>query len=391
MNIGCGPVLIEGMINADLYHPSAAVKLDAVTMDGIPDDSLEHIEAHQLLEHLEYAASKQALSAFRRCLADNGRLVISVPDMEAVFPFAVRHGQLPGMWHVLMQQIYGADGRGMQHRWGYSIRSLTDLLISEGYDVERVWENFPPRPTPAFTIIARKRPRGMVSLVMPVMDLGSETREATAHAIASITATTKGPYELIVVMNGRVKGNWQPLGASRLVLFEKRVSIAEAYNAGFKEARGDYFACCHNDVELPAGWETPMKSLVDAGRALAFPSVDESGSDCDRRGVPKTDAWLCPGCFFMMRAAVWRELGGYDEAFLEMHWEDTDLFYRARKRGIALERAPVTVIHRRGLTRSLLPDRGNDALLRNRWIWLAKHKEDIAQDGSISLPKLKEV
>ena len=66
MNIGCGPVLIEGMINADLYHPSAAVKLDAVTMDGIPDDSLEHIEAHQLLEHLEYAASKQALSAFRR-------------------------------------------------------------------------------------------------------------------------------------------------------------------------------------------------------------------------------------------------------------------------------------------------------------------------------------
>ena len=92
----------------------------------------------------------------------------------------------------------------------------------------------------------------------------------------------------------------------------------------------------------------------DFGSAIAQPGLAEqsgepalSGLDWDIPSRPRVEQPA--GAFLMMRRAVWQELGGFDEGFFPLWFEDVDFCRRIRDRGF------VCIISRR-LLRNIQAD-----------------------------------
>jgi len=66
--------------------------------------------------------------------------------------------------------------------------------------------------------------------------------------------------------------------------------------------------------------------------------------DCSSRSMVEQPA----GAFFMVRRAVWQELGGLDESFFPLWFEDVDFCRRIRDRGLSLYYIPEAVAKHTG-------------------------------------------
>lgn len=217
----------------------------------------------------------------------------------------------------------------------------------------------------------------MLSIVMLVYNANDLISQMTREAVRSVVENTAGEYELILFKNGGDVLDWTIYeeGAKGLQLAtdrKERLGLATAYNRSFSRAKGDVFCVLHNDVVLPRGWDVPLTDAAKKGY-LAFPMVDESRSNCELRGIPKTKEWQTTGACFMLSRESWSALGGYDEEYKGFHWEDTDLFYRAMNTGIRLVRCPVTIIHYRGATRTFTKTEERGHFEKNMDYHKAKH------------------
>lgn len=239
----------------------------------------------------------------------------------------------------------------------------------------------------------------MISIVTPVMSVHPVLINLTMNQVKSIQKNTINKWELIYVIHGRMNKEilevpeWnntlveklKDIPNVRTKIYDRNIGIAKAFNVGFAIAKGDTYCLMHNDVELPYGWDVLLKQAAGAG-GLAFPLVEES-EVCQLRGVRPMFPDQVPSCCWMMSKAVWEELGGMDEYFEDIHWEDTDFFMRAKKAGKQFFRCDTTVFHYRAATRTLLPDKGNGNFLVNRAKYCAKH--GVKLDKSDDLPRLK--
>ena len=213
---------------------------------------------------------------------------------------------------------------------------------------------------------------------MLVYNINPVVSQMSREAVRSVVENTVGEYELILLKNGGEVLDWTIYdegvrnGLQLSTDRRERIGLASAYNRGFSKATGDVFCVLHNDVVLPPGWNVPLEEAARKG-CIAFPMVDESRSNCEHRGVPKTKPWQTTGACFAMTRETWTNLGGYDEEFKGFHWEDTDLFYRAMNAGIRLVRCLVTIIHYRGATRTFTRDEERGHFERNMEIHKAKH------------------
>lgn len=138
----------------DLFvdHPEV-MKMDATTLDGVDDGSLEHIYASHLLEHISHRDLVPVLELWFKKLKSGGLLTINVPDMEwaAKQVLKFESGQLlTGLYtdfegnHGLQSIIYGTHAHeGEYHKAAFTRTSLIELLDGVGYKnikVERVVE-----------------------------------------------------------------------------------------------------------------------------------------------------------------------------------------------------------------------------------------------------------
>ena len=73
------------------------------------------------------------------------------------------------------------------------------------------------------------------------------------------------------------------------------------------------------------------------------------------------------GAFLMVRRAVWEELGGFDEGFFPLWFEDVDFCRRIRDRGYRLYYVPEAVAKHTGGHSIAQPDSGDAAGLLVSW------------------------
>ena len=85
------------------------------------------------------------------------------------------------------------------------------------------------------------------------------------------------------------------------------------------------------------------------------------------------DKRIPPSCCLMIMRIGWELLGGMDESYKIMHFEDMDLYRRAVDEGIGLIEGLTSVQHERAGTRKYLDDRGGGSLLPNKMIYIEKH------------------
>lgn len=236
----------------------------------------------------------------------------------------------------------------------------------------------------------------------------------TQPMLASLQATLPPglSHEIIFVDDGSTDGtrDWLRTLSEppfRVVLNERNLGYAAANNAGAAIARGDFLALLNNDLILEPRWLEPMLAAQAKlrGRAGLVGNVqleartgivDHAGLVVNITGKPvharSLPRWISrmlfpirripavTGACVLIERALWEQLGGFDEAFVN-GGEDIDLCFRAAAIG------KMNVVTLRSVVRhhvSSSPgrkrrDEENSYRLANKW---RRELIDAADDGT---------
>lgn len=169
------------------------------------------------------------------------------------------------------------------------------------------------------------------------------------------------PFEIVFVDNASTDGSaaWVKTRHPGVRVLEAGANLgfAAGNNAGARIARGEWLAFLNNDTAAQPDWlarlhaaatDRPEFAIVTSRIVLLDdPDVIDSAGDGYLRaggafkhghGGPASaydtsrEVFGACGAAFLIKRAVFEELGGFDESFF-MVYEDVDLSYRARLRG----------------------------------------------------------
>lgn len=141
-------------------------------------------------------------------------------------------------------------------------------------------------------------------------------------------------------------------------------------NAGAELATGDYILFLNNDTAFTPGWLSALIDVFeqDSQAGIAGPMLlygngrlqeaggivwdDASGWNYGRMDDPsrpeycyRREADYVSGACLLIRAGLWRELGGFDERYVPAYYEDTDLCFAARAAGYKVVYQPHSRIY----------------------------------------------
>lgn len=200
----------------------------------------------------------------------------------------------------------------------------------------------------------------------------------------SVLPGSLGEVEVCVADNGSTDGSLALLEtefpAVRTIVFGENYGFAEGYNKALDQIDSEYAVLLNSDVEVSAGWLTPLVEYMDAHRRVAacqpklmayhhkgeFEYAGAMGGYLDRYGYPfcrgrifdtveqdhgQYDAdvpllWATGACL-MVRLAVYKEVGGLDGRFFA-HMEEIDLCWRFRCRGYEVRSVASSVVYHVG-------------------------------------------
>jgi GT2 family glycosyltransferase len=155
----------------------------------------------------------------------------------------------------------------------------------------------------------------------------------------------------------------------RLHVRPERGGFSRSATDAVLAAEAEIVVLLNNDMEVHAGCFAALVALFPRRPRLfaAVPRIVRTGTGLDeahtrlhfRRGVVATSVdgdpsrppdYACGGAMAVRRSAF-LELGGFDPLFAPFYWEDVDLSYRARKRGLEIAFVPgARVDHDHGAT-----------------------------------------
>ncbi len=229
-----------------------------------------------------------------------------------------------------------------------------------------------PEPPPGFAVPGDPE----VSIVIPVFNKWAYT----AACLRSLAETEcSAGFEVIVVDDQSSDETPARLGqVSGLVYLrnEKNLGFVGSCNRGAAAARGRYIVMLNNDTQVLDGW---LDALLDtftrypdtgmAGARLVYPdgTLQEAGGlifndgsgwnygKGDDAGRPEyqyiREVDYCSGACIMLETRLFRELEGFDTHYAPAYYEDTDLAFRVRRKGLKVRLQPAaTIVHHEGVT-----------------------------------------
>lgn len=215
----------------------------------------------------------------------------------------------------------------------------------------------------------------VISIIIPVFN----NFKMTYDCVKSIVEQGAGvPFEIIIVddcsRDETVLASFVFSGGIRLVRNAANQGFIRSCNGGFDAARGKYVVFLNNDTVVKPHWldelyqtvaNDPTIGIVGAKLLSSDGTLQESGGIVWRlgdawnwgRGESADDPRFCylrdadyvSGACLMLEASLFAKLGKFDELYLPMYYEDTDLCFRARQLGYRVVVQPMSeVIHLEG-------------------------------------------
>ena len=145
----------------------------------------------------------------------------------------------------------------------------------------------------------------------------------------------------------------------RVIALDRNIGFGPANNLAAEQVSGEFIALLNPDIVVAEGWLPPLLSaLDDPAVSVAAPPllsaegrVDEAGQvmfadgGSDAIGGPQwpndyeqmmfsRDVDYASAACWLMRRSVFLELGGFDPAYTPAYFEDPDLAFTARSRGL---------------------------------------------------------
>ena len=218
------------------------------------------------------------------------------------------------------------------------------------------------------TFTAVDKPR--VSIVIPVYN---EYR-MTVYCLRSLLENTGDvKYEVILADDASTDLTQTILGrvaGISVVRAENNLGFLRNCNNAALQARGDYILLLNNDTAFTPGWLSGLVTCLDRepevgvvgpmllygdGRLQEAGGIiwnDASGWNYGRMDDPGKPEFnylkevdYVSGACLLVRAGLWRDLGGFDERFVPAYYEDTDLCFAARAAGYRVLYQPVARIY----------------------------------------------
>jgi len=227
--------------------------------------------------------------------------------------------------------------------------------------------------------------RPTVSLVIPLHSRGDLTR----RCLESIRDNTdQVGYEVILIddqADSETKMLLEVVSGARLVVNEENEGYLRSVNRGAAIATGKWLVLCNNDIEVQPVW---LKAMLDCAESrdsvgiVAPKYVSPDGRLSEAGGILWNDGTglnygrgddphqfqyqftreidYGSAAALMVRSELWREIGGYDNRFEPMYYEDADLCLEARARGWRVFYEPTAaVVHVEGATAGTDPQAGH--------------------------------
>ncbi|HUF17879.1 MAG TPA: glycosyltransferase [Thermoanaerobaculia bacterium] len=221
---------------------------------------------------------------------------------------------------------------------------------------------------------------GRVSIVILNFNGGDHT-SACLRSLWKLTYPP-GSVEIIVVDNASSDGSAEAISEGfpgvNLVRSPENVGFSRGANLGAEHATGEFLAFLNNDMKVDPSWLDPLVaamrdpqvacagsiirnwkgSLVDFSgrRGDAFSLAYSASTDAPPEERVEGGAHLfVSGGAMLVRAAVFRKLGGFEQAYF-IYQEDVDLCWRIWLSGHSCLLVPESnVFHRGGASSSRLP------------------------------------
>lgn len=242
--------------------------------------------------------------------------------------------------------------------------------------------------------------RPQVSIIIPAYN----QFEYTWRCLKSILDHTGDvPYQVIVaddVSTDRTKSLDKIVSGIKIIRNKENLRFLKNCNNAAKEADGTYVLFLNNDTQVKPGWLRSLVELMESddaigmvGSKLLYPdgTLQEAGGIIWQDGsgwnygrnedaskpeynyVREVD--YISGAAIMIRHALWKEIGGFDELFAPAYCEDSDLAFEVRKRGYRVMYQPKSeVIHFEGVSNGTDVSFGlkkyqveNSQKLREKW------------------------
>lgn len=121
--------------------PHVDIVGDFRDLSGFADETVETIYASHVLEHLAY--SNEVLPALTQChriLIPKGKLLLAVPDMEAICRLILHEAVTVQVQYQLMRMLFGGQTDAWDyHKSGFTAELLAGFLGNAGFEeVQRV-------------------------------------------------------------------------------------------------------------------------------------------------------------------------------------------------------------------------------------------------------------
>ncbi len=214
----------------------------------------------------------------------------------------------------------------------------------------------------------------VISIVMPLY-AGAELTHRALETIRDHTVTV--PYEVIIINDGddpATTALLEQVSGARILENDTNLGYLRSVNRAAQTARGRWLVLANNDIEVLPNWADELLDCGESADDIAIVSpmyLQPDGLISEAGGIIWDDAtghnygrgdwpegWRYgwrreidygSAAALLVRADVWREIGGFDERFLPMYYEDADLCFAARARGYRVMYEPqARVLHKEG-------------------------------------------